>query len=631
MYIGGGPLVGILMKGAPAGELVTVSTAGGDEHPPESGPAQDMMALLATLARQSGVPISERFMFHSAQVFFRQGQPSEVRVLWGEQDGPATLFKSTFGNLPRWTDAGEFLPEDRDRSHMAARVEDRPGGPVLVRSWDMKAHGPSGAYAWATLAALTAQDYAPDALRAAIRRWLDPQRATNEAARLITEDGAGELLDRFARRAHEALRVMRRAVGLDSETAPEDEDVPRIQDALARWMRAFSKSAKDEAALTANDVAELKDFWGAWSPEPDRDPPRDSWVLRKVLRLVWDHEIRAACERAHRIPAAAMPAFLARTTTAAGHATSATRDTGGRLVTLRAFEWNFAMPAAALVDVATELGGVASAPKATAAVAAYLTIRVWERFRAGELRWDYVPMPAGRDDIRRWSGADYSEADLDAALEWLGTFRCNGHPCVASFHAEKVQQAGGGRPPKARLVHVGAPLAPMGLERVYTQAGIALPAALRWYSPVLPPDHAPLVGNRQTHERQRAAFTLALGAVLIDLREQYANRGIRLVDLRRPLMDSGIYHRSHASLVEDLFSAWTRPPDQALPFVGVRTGPVLVEVDPGSGLYRLGPDYTDADRMLRLAAEKTSDGRERRERQRNARGRADRKGRPGPV
>jgi hypothetical protein len=103
------------------------------------------------------------------------------------------------------------------------------------------------------------------------------------------------------------------------------------------------------------------------------------------------------------------------------------------------------------------------------------------------------------------------------------------------------------------------------------------------------------------------ASAARLGAALVPLREEYSAVGIRLEDLRRPLVDLGLYHRTHASLIDDVLGAWiARPQRELLPDMPKQ--PLLVEVG-DTERYRLGPDYPGADAMLRGAAALTEDGR----------------------
>ena len=373
------------------------------------------------------------------------------------------------------------------------------------------------------------------------------------------------------------------------------------------WWDRIEKTGADELL---DEVGLGAACWELWLHEDSHPRIYDylAWALWGVLR--------PQLEREARLIAPALPVWMAHSLTAAPRAESIIADRGAIVFADR--NWRYTAPPAALADVAH--GALdENARRAAATVAAYLAIAAWRQLRAGVERFDYVPIPAGRNALREIFGAELTAADLDAALEWLQGFHVGGWPCVAGVYAEKIQPPGGGRPATARVVHVGLPLAPHSIERVYLQAGVTLPSELRWYSPVLPPANAPLVGDHRTRERQRAAFALGLGAVLIERREEYADRGGgRLSDLRRPLARLGIYHRSHKSLVDDVLGAWLTEPSRPL-LPELPTAPVLIETTAGGGIYRLGPDYGDAHQMILGAAGLSGAGRRRNEHRRKKR------------
>ena len=396
--------------------------------------------------------------------------------------------------------------------------------------------------------------------------------------------------------------VLRKSAARLALPVREGDPFPWLGDQAQRdeW---WERVEKDGAAELVDEAELGAASWEFWLHEDSH--PR---IYDYLALALWADVLRPQLERETQLVAPAMPMWLARTIAAAPRAESIIEDRGAIVFADR--NWRYTAPPAALADVAR--GALdEGARRAAATVAAYLAIAAWRQLRAGVERFDYVPIPAGRNVLRVTLGAELTEGDLDAALEWLHGFHVGGWPCVVGVYAEKVQPKGGGRPAKARVVHVGAPLAPHCIENVYLQAGVTLPGELRWYSPVLPPANAPLVGDHRTRERQRAAFALGLGAVLIERREEYADRGgVRLADLRRPLERLGIYHRSHKSLVDDVLGAWRTEPTRPL-LPELPTGAVLVETARGSGIYRLGPDYPEAERMILGAAERSSQGRAR--------------------
>ena len=109
-------------------------------------------------------------------------------------------------------------------------------------------------------------------------------------------------------------------------------------------------------------------------------------------------------------------------------------------------------------------------------------------------------------------------------------------------------------------------------------------------------------------------FAVGAGQWLVSRREEYAALGgVRLDTLRPFLRSMGLYHRSHASLAEDVAERWRLPAEQPpLPALGP-AGPLLVatKVD---GVYRLGPDYTAQEALILRNAELTETGRKRQRR-----------------
>ena len=59
-----------------------------------------------------------------------------------------------------------------------------------------------------------------------------------------------------------------------------------------------------------------------------------------------------------------------------------------------------------------------------------------------------------------------------------------------------------------------------------------------------------------------------------------------------------------------MLTAWITDPVPPL-LSELPTGPVLIEAAPGTGVYRLGPDYGDAEQMILGAAKRSEAGRKR--------------------
>lgn len=345
---------------------------------------------------------------------------------------------------------------------------------------------------------------------------------------------------------------------------------------------------------------------------PEYRPLLLDWIARARWAAAWGAEYREAVERAMdlqqrraKVPTPSVPRIVALTLTAAGQADRVEQD--GNEIILSEKEWEFRAPAAALFAVSGALHD-GRERRLVAPLVAVLARMVWERWTDGEERFDRVPLPAGRNALVHVIGSEVDEDELDAALEWLRGFKVNGKPLVERWVEERVETAG--RHAKSRLVTVGDPLAPYGLERVYLQAGIRLPPELSWYSPVLNPALSPKVGDRRTLARRRDAFALWLPAYLIGRREEYQSEGGIRIDRQewcRELSEVGIYTRSQASLALDLLDAWCADPAPSL--LPARRRPILWETKPG--VRRLGPDFEDAHGMIMEAGNVTRKARTR--------------------
>lgn len=230
---------------------------------------------------------------------------------------------------------------------------------------------------------------------------------------------------------------------------------------------------------------------------------------------------------------------------------------------------------------------------------AHLTRAAHERWINGEERFDYIPVRTGRDELRTLLGVDATVVDVLAALHFLQDFTVAGIPCVSSIIEPKDDSPRNGRPREGLVVQLGAPLAPHGLERVFGEAGLALPPDLRWYGPIFDPSAAPVQGQQKTFWVQRNAYTLGLGVTLIELRKSYAeNGGVTLEQLLEALGDT---IRAPRKTVESLLKTWRQlPPYQdSMSWNGPEAEPpVLVEVTRGSGIYRLSPQRHEGAHQL---------------------------------
>lgn len=259
-----------------------------------------------------------------------------------------------------------------------------------------------------------------------------------------------------------------------------------------------------------------------------------------------------------------------------------------------------------------------TAPPGVVPLAAYLATVCYQQHRLGldEASAKSVAIPSTSRDSLRPFGIE-TPAELRAALDWLqatsiGDPRFDSWTCVTG-HGQagdgRRSSAKGGRPPRpGYVVDVGYPLAPFAASRLrdtFAAHGMTPPPSLGFFAPVLPVELAPPAAPNSygpTRKRQLDAYCMALPLVLMERREEYAERGILLDDLRAPLRKVGIYSRGKGdtSLFDSLRDVWMATPEPAL--FTTRTSPVLVPVEPGSTRYRLGPDYADADGMIVDAA-----------------------------
>jgi hypothetical protein len=273
--------------------------------------------------------------------------------------------------------------------------------------------------------------------------------------------------------------------------------------------------------------------------------------------------------------------------------------------------------AAAQVHLAERALGL-TAPPGVVPLAAYLATVCYQQHRSGldEARARSVAIPSTSREALRPFGIE-TPAELRVALDWLqatsiGDPRFESWTCVTSHGQaanERRSSAKGGRPHlPGYIVDVGYPLAPFAASRLqdtFRTHGMTPPPSLGFFAPVLPVQLAPPAAPNSygpTRKRQLDAYCMALPLVLMERREEYAERGILLDDLRAPLRKVGIYSRGKGdtSLFDSLRGVWTATPEPAL--FSTRTSPVLVPVEPGSARYRLGPDYADADGMIVDAA-----------------------------
>jgi len=178
---------------------------------------------------------------------------------------------------------------------------------------------------------------------------------------------------------------------------------------------------------------------------------------------------------------------------------------------------------------------------------------------------------------------------------------------------------------KGLVVHVGDPMAPQGLKQVYDRANQQLPSWLRFYSFVLDPKAAPIVRGSYspTRPNQRDYYALGFGTFMMAKREEYAERGdvqITLEMMRDSTKESGIYHRGHHSLSDEIMSSYTKPDTEGQLSL---QSPILIKTT--GDRYRLGPMLEAQEAMLISAGQRTIKAKEDRKKppkQRKARPRS---------
>jgi hypothetical protein len=425
---------------------------------------------------------------------------------------------------------------------------------------------------------------------------------------LATHPDAGRDLSRQVARAIPGAPMASDAVEAIDGVQPLDEALAALVEGFGQTGRMLAGVIRDTKKKTPGERA------ARWRPlvDPLRVPrilARALWddVVSVVLRGDMEQEAHARARR-EKVPAPTMhPAPRSAILFAPLGGWRTNRD--GSLETGDVDKRRGYLPPVAMVSVG-ERALSSAAGKIVPTLAALLSREAWDRWVRGVDRFDWIAVPAGQNALHA-RGIDATEDELDEAIAWLQDLKVGGLPCIdASPPPQEVMgdERHAGRPEKRRIVRVGAPLAPMGLESVYRDAGMVLPPELRFFSPVLDPAEAPLIGHRQTYARQRDFYALGIGSFFVEHREQYAERGGVKIDLqawRRFLDARGIYHRSHHSLADQMWDAYRGHRKPGLPGIGPRAA-VLVETAPGSGVYRLGPDFAEQERVVLNAAERTA-------------------------
>lgn len=364
------------------------------------------------------------------------------------------------------------------------------------------------------------------------------------------------------------------------------------------------------------------------------DETPDGWAsgtkaCLAVVRAVWARilaeraratkEAEEREERARKVPVASMHGLTAAVAMGLGRAgdTPTLRGQAAGIVAYAPDAW-----AELLAVLGTD--GQPDARRATVGdtagvVAAWLARVVHRQWLADSRTADKVEIVASKAMLASMGLGlvDRPAEVLEAALSLLAGVRLmggaddkqpgSGRLVLDYFKAPRTEPGEkGGRPSSVYVVTVGWPLKPTMLEALAAERGFTIPRELAFYGPVLDAAWAPLTGNTRTAAAQRLAFAVGAGQWLVSRREEYAERGgVRLDTLRPFLQSMGLYHRSHASLADDVAVEWrTAPAQTKLPGLGPK-GPLLVPAKV-EGVYRLGPDYKAQEALVLRNAELTA-------------------------
>ena len=318
-----------------------------------------------------------------------------------------------------------------------------------------------------------------------------------------------------------------------------------------------------------------------------------------VCKAVWmriQAERAARAARLERVPVPTMHALTARVAMGlpTGGNTAELRTRAPGIVAFEAGEW-------------ARLGGAAGV------LAAVLAQRGHRQWVEGSRTADKVEILASKEELARMGLGNHDRPGetLAQLLELLSSCRlvAAGDPGNLSgalvldwFVAERPRAGKAGRPSSVYVVTVGWPLMPTYTEAFAAERKLVLPRELRFYGPVLDPATCVLAGNRRTYQAQRLAWSIGAGQWLVSRREEYAERGGVQLDTLRPFLTGmGLYHRSHASLADEVGEAWRRKPVQLE--LGGPKEPLLVPT--GDGLFRLGPDYKEQEKLILAGADLT--------------------------
>ena len=392
-----------------------------------------------------------------------------------------------------------------------------------------------------------------------------------------------------------------------SALAREDDEIAKSKDALKKLVAAL-----------ATDRDDVDDPWGELDrSNPLRRPSGRAKMLWPAVREQLEQDAAKRTENEDKVPAPSLHPSVRRAVQSLKTGQVERRDdgafwsqtTGGR---------RQIVPAQALVSITADILRREGCP-VLVPLASYLVREVHAGWLENRDRFEHVVVPTGRDAIESCLGVRATEGEIEQALEMLEGIRIGNFPCVVS-HSRKDEESTGGRRAKGIVVHVGDPMAPQGLDQVYQNAGQQLPKELRFYSFVLDPKAAPIVRGsyNPTRQSQRDFYTFGFGALMMAKRVEYLERGdvqITPEMMRDSTKESGIYHRGHHSLSDEILSSYIKPDTEGQLSL---QSPTLIKTT--GDRYKLGLMLKAQEDLLILAGQRTITAKERRKKGTKAKG-----------
>ena len=386
-----------------------------------------------------------------------------------------------------------------------------------------------------------------------------------------------------------------------SALALEDDEIAKSNDALKKLIAAL-----------ATDRDDVDDPWGELDKSnPLRRPRVRAKNLWPEVREQLEQDAATRGARFAKAPAPSLHPSVRRTVQSLKTGQVERHDDGAFWSRTTAGRQQV-VPAQALMSITADVLKRKGCP-VLVPLASFLVREVHAGWLENRDRFEHVIVPTGRDAIESCLGVRATEGEIEQALEMLEGIRIGNFACIVGRVREDAESTGGRRA-KGIVVHVGDPMAPQGLEQVYQNAGQQLPKELRFYSFVLDPKAAPIVRGsyNPTRSSQRDFYTFGFGALMMAKRGEYAERGdvqITPEMMRDSTKESGIYHRGHHSLSDEILSSYIKPDTEGQLSL---QSPTLIKTT--GDRYKLGPMLEAQETMLISAGQRTIKAKERRER-----------------